>query len=188
MPHSKPTILFVDDDESIRNTYPLHLRSAGFEVDVAESEERAAELINLREPGCAYEVVVTDMKMSSPEGGLIVLKDVLSADLTTQVIVLTGYADLTQAVGAMRMGAFGYMAKSGEPGESAALVEHVKKAIQLRGAQLYIFRSLGPAIGDIYARLQSVADSANEALGQAKTLLDLQEMMLLQSQRKTDPH
>jgi DNA-binding NtrC family response regulator len=125
--------------------------------------------------------------MFSPEGGFIVLEKALTTDLTTQVIVLTAFADLSQAVEAMRNGAFGYSVKTGEPGESAALVLQVKKAIQLRGARLFVFRSREPALGDIYARLQSIVDSANEALGQARTVLDLHDAMLRQSQRNTDP-
>lgn len=186
MPNSKPTILFVDDDESIRNTYPLHLRRAGFDVDVAANETSACELIDLRAPGHAYEVVITDMRMPTLEGGFVVLEKALSVDLTTQVIILTAYADIPQAVKAMRAGAFGYSPKSGEPGESAGLVEQVKKALEYRTGLSHLARSMGPAIQDVVNRLREIQSASTDALGQATTVLDTYKLLVQQSRQKTD--
>jgi DNA-binding NtrC family response regulator len=178
MPNSQPAILFVDDDQSIRSSYPLHLRSAGYDVDVAESEESARQFIDRREPGHSYDVVITDMRMTNPESGFNVLGKALSVDLRTQVIILTAYADLPQAVEAMRRGAFGYCPKTGEPGESDGLVMQVKKALDYRRSLSNLARSMGPALEDVVENLRLIQNVTVDALAQATTALDTFKLLV----------
>jgi two-component system response regulator PilR (NtrC family) len=103
------------------------LRRAGYDVDIADGQRRATEL--LASAG-AYDVVVTDLSM--PDGsGMGVLAQAKRAHDTTQVIMVTAYATTAQAVQAMREGAYDYIQKPFKNDELLAVVEKAaeKRAI-----------------------------------------------------------
>ena len=93
-------ILVVDDEAGLREMLRVLLRRAGYDVEVADGQRRATELL----AGSTYDVVVTDLSM--PDGsGMGVLAQSKRANETTQVIMITAYATTAQAVQAMREGA-----------------------------------------------------------------------------------
>ncbi len=62
-------VLLVDDDPASRQAIQWVLQAGGYEVDTAAS---AAEAIRLMDQG-EYELILTDLKMESPEAGWRVL-------------------------------------------------------------------------------------------------------------------
>src|SRR6185436_12596818 len=72
--------------------------------------EEAIELIESQSP--AFDVVVTDMSMEETNSGLAVLQDAIAHDIFTEVIVLTAYGNVANAVESMRRGAFDYLEKN----------------------------------------------------------------------------
>jgi DNA-binding NtrC family response regulator len=84
-----------------------------------------------------YDAVVTDMSMDSPESGLQVLHAAFTRDLFAEVIVMTAYGNVANAVECMRRGAFDYIEKNA-PGIDAyeVLVEKINLALERKRRDL----------------------------------------------------
>lgn len=103
-------ILVIDDEEDVREAVRRRLRRDGYTVDVAADSHEASELIQVAEP--AFDVIVTDMSMEDPQAGLRVLGAAFARDLFAEVLVLTAYGTVANAVECMRRGAFDYVEKN----------------------------------------------------------------------------
>jgi len=103
-------VLVVDDEEDVRAAVKRRLEREGFQVSVAASAKEAAEIIDSQGP--SFDVVVTDMSMEEEDSGLKVLRAAVSNDLFTEVIVLTAYGNVANAVQSMQFGAFDYIEKN----------------------------------------------------------------------------
>ncbi|HRK21121.1 MAG TPA: response regulator, partial [Fimbriimonadaceae bacterium] len=84
-----------------------------------------------------YDVIVSDMSMENPASGLEVLQAAFSRDLFAQVIIMTAYGSVGNAVECMRRGAFDYIEKN-VPGVDTfeLLVEKVTQAMAQRRRDL----------------------------------------------------
>ncbi|HST51277.1 MAG TPA: response regulator [Pyrinomonadaceae bacterium] len=100
-------LLVVDDEENIALTISEVLRLEGYEVDMASSGDEAARLLD---EGRDYDLVLTDLHMEEGDG-LSLLEDVRRRAPLTIMIVLTGFAALETAIGALRHGAYDYLTK-----------------------------------------------------------------------------
>ena len=103
-------ILIVDDEADIRDAVSRRLGREGFQVEQASSQEEAEQKILAAEP--PYDLILTDMVMEDPESGVLTLEAALSKDIFSEVIVLTAYGNVTNAVECMRRGAFDYIEKN----------------------------------------------------------------------------
>lgn len=103
-------ILVIDDEEAVRTAVKRRLERDGYKVDTADSKESGVEAIRSHNP--PYDVVVTDMVMETPDSGLEVLQAALAQDVFTEVIVLTAYGNVANAVECMKRGAFDYVEKN----------------------------------------------------------------------------
>ncbi len=115
--HNK-SILLVDDEESIRNSFGMDLRQDNFDVTLASSGEEAIKLLNDQQ----FDTVVTDLSMPGLDG-IQVLKEAKKLNSLTGVIILTGYGDMTSAIDALRLGADDYLLKPCEPDELILRIE-----------------------------------------------------------------
>lgn len=100
------SVLFVDDEPSLREVVGDYLAQRGFEVAVEASGEMALVALSRR----AFDLVITDLRMPGISG-----HDVVRSTKETQpgaeVIVVTGYATISDGVEAMRAGAFDFILK-----------------------------------------------------------------------------
>lgn len=103
-------ILVIDDEEAVRQVVKRRLERDGYTVDTADCQEAGVQAISDKNP--PYDIVVTDMVMESPSSGLEVLQAALSNDVFTEVIVLTAYGNVANAVECMKRGAFDYVEKN----------------------------------------------------------------------------
>ncbi|HEX4350346.1 MAG TPA: sigma-54 dependent transcriptional regulator, partial [Verrucomicrobiae bacterium] len=101
-----PRILVVDDDPGQRSLLESFLRSQNFEVVLADSGERALELL----PGGNFSMMISDVRMPGLSG-LETLRRVRPQFPELPVLLVTAYADIRDAVIAMRDGALNYLAK-----------------------------------------------------------------------------
>jgi PAS domain S-box-containing protein len=102
-----PKILIVDDEPEILENLETILSDEGFEVVKASSGNEAVANF---EAG-SFGVVITDMKMPGLSG-LDVLRQVKQIDEDIEVIILTGYATLENAILALKDGgAYDYLRK-----------------------------------------------------------------------------
>ena len=99
-------ILLVDDEPDIRSVFRDKLEVAGFEVEEAESAERALAKLHKFDP----DLVITDIRMDGITG-LELLARVRESMSGVDVIVMTGHDAMASAVEAMKLGAFDYLVK-----------------------------------------------------------------------------
>lgn len=116
-------VLVIDDEEDVLNAVKRRLTREGFIVDAAPNSEQGIAMIASAPK--AYDVIVTDMSMEDPESGLRVLHAAFSRDLFAEVIVMTAYGNVANAVECMRRGAFDYIEKNA-PGVDAYEVLVIK--------------------------------------------------------------
>lgn len=107
---SQARILIVDDDPSIRMTLKEVLARESYQVFSAESGEEALRLLH----GAGFDLALLDLKMNGMDG-LSLMREIRRRAPSTGVIMLTGYATLESAIGALREGAHDYLLKPCEP-------------------------------------------------------------------------
>lgn len=103
-------ILVVDDEEDVRHSIERRLKREGHDVTIAGSQAEAEQVVAAQE--IPFDVVLTDMLMETPASGVEVLKAALARDVFTEVVVLTAYGNVSNAVECMKMGAFDYVEKN----------------------------------------------------------------------------
>jgi DNA-binding NtrC family response regulator len=121
---TRETILFIEDDKAGREMGAFNLKKAGFEVDTARSGEEGLALFD---PG-RHDVVVTDVRMPGISG-FQVLETLKQESPDTPVLVITAYADVEQAVLAMKLGAYDFI---GKPFHRDHLLLTLNKALERR--------------------------------------------------------
>ncbi len=120
-------ILVVDDDKNNRITLSIILKNEGYHVEEAENGKVAIEKITKNH----YDLVITDLKMEGVDG-IDVLNHTKKVSNNTEVIVLTAYASINSAVKAMNIGAYDYIAKTGNQDETLLTVEKALERIRLK--------------------------------------------------------
>ncbi|HRI43886.1 MAG TPA: response regulator [Fimbriimonadaceae bacterium] len=123
-------ILVIDDEDEVRAGVRRRLERAGFEVTTAETANEGIELIKKEEP---FDVIVTDMSIEDPEAGLRILTAAFTVDLLAEVIVMTAYGNVANAVECMRRGAYDYIEKN-QPGVDTyeILIMKIEQAMEQR--------------------------------------------------------
>src|SRR5512145_1755954 len=114
--------LIVDDDADVRNLLVGILGRAGLRVAEATSGADATARLAREE----FDVVLVDLRLPDASG-LDLLRWARAAEVDSELIVLTGHADVETAVEAMRSGAYDFLAK---PWKNAELLEVVAKAAE----------------------------------------------------------
>jgi PAS domain S-box-containing protein len=119
-------ILVVDDEPDVCEILSQSLRMEGYDVSVAVDGHDAIE----RFKDQAADLVITDMRMPKADG-LDVLRYVKTRDPLVEVIVLTGYGTLQNAISALKNeGAYHYLTKPLEDIEEFLTV--VRNALERR--------------------------------------------------------
>ena len=113
--HDGEYILVVDDDEVFCQVLARAFKSRQLQVLIANDAKQAAELAKQSTPGYA----VVDLRM--PESsGLQLIPELLKLNPAMRIVVLTGYASITTAVEAIKLGAVHYLTKPADADEILA--------------------------------------------------------------------
>jgi DNA-binding NtrC family response regulator len=129
IPYSPPpaTILLVEDDLSLRLMLRLTLESQGYQVVEATDRLHALAMLEARPE---TSVVLLDLGLPPHEHetseGLLVLRALQGAAVTAKNIVLTGQDQESDALEAIREGAFDFL---GKPAATAEIYNAVRRAI-----------------------------------------------------------
>ena len=99
-------ILVVDDEDPLRTILSTELTNAGYEVATAQEGGEAIQKIQ----NAQYDLILLDIKME-PVDGFEVLKFVKKDFPKIKVIMLTGFADLKNAIESKRLGAEDFVSK-----------------------------------------------------------------------------
>jgi two-component system, NtrC family, response regulator HydG len=121
-PASQTTVLVVDDDRANQESVARIFQREGLATLCASNGQQALEL--LRRPEVA--VVVTDLMMPGMDGQEL-LKAARTLRPDVEVVLMTAYATVETAVGAMREGAYDFITK---PLKRHSLVKAVQKALE----------------------------------------------------------
>ena len=108
-----PSILVIDDDESICETLKVIFeRNSAFRVDVANTAADAIKLSNMK----TYNAAFIDIKLPDMSGVELLskLRDTVPRMIK---IMITGYASLDNAIEALNQGADAYIRKPFRPDE-----------------------------------------------------------------------
>jgi DNA-binding response OmpR family regulator len=137
-------ILVVDDDAVFREELTELLHDEGHTVSAVPSVVKALESLEHDE----VDVVLTDLKMPR-QGGLELLREVRQRWPRTLVVVVTGFATVETALGAMKLGAFDYLRKPFR-------IEQVRETLRLV-AQEHEFESPQEAFRDPLREARALA-------------------------------
>ena len=110
-PVSRGRVLLLEDDESLAGLLARALRADGYQVDVLDAAESLPPSPRLTQ----YDVVLTDVHLAGQGTGHDVLARVRAALPSMPVILMTAYADVEGAMGAIGHGAYDYLPKPIEP-------------------------------------------------------------------------
>ncbi len=94
MPKLAARILYVDDEPSLRQTWPQILEQKGFQVAIAGTTQEAERLVTARK----FEVLLTDFDISRKGDGLLVAASFKIVNPDGVIIILTGYPDINGAM------------------------------------------------------------------------------------------
>jgi len=118
---SDTTVHIVDDDEAIRQSLTLLLRSVDINVQSYDSAQAFLDVFDATKPGC----LLLDIRMPAMSG-LELQQELKQRKIQIPVIILTGHADVALAVRAMKAGAMDVIEK---PFHDQDLLDSVSKAL-----------------------------------------------------------
>ena len=134
----KSRILIVDDEQVARDNMQHYFKSLGHTIQVAGNGVEALEQI---EGSDHFDVMITDLKMDKMDG-LTLIEKVAKLSPETNVIMVTGYATVSNAVDAMRKGATHYLSKPVQLDELKSTVDeilHKQKRLQVSQGPVLCF-------------------------------------------------
>jgi DNA-binding NtrC family response regulator len=171
MPESTKHLLLVEDEASLRETLAERLAEHGFEVEQADTGERAIEQL----AEFAFDIVVTDLRLPGLDGTRVVEAALLRYPDIVGIIV-TGYGTVKDAVESIKRGATDFVTKPFQFDEllhalNAALEQRRLKAenayLRSQLQERYKFEGIigrSPAMRDLFQLLETVSASASTIL------------------------
>jgi two-component system, LuxR family, response regulator FixJ len=122
MKERTPTVFIVDDDEAVRGSLRLLLKSVGLVPAALGSAREFLAKYDPAQPGC----LVLDVRM--PEMSGLELQEQLNLQgAVIPVIFITGHGDVPMAVEAMQAGAFDFLQK---PFRDQDLIDRIQRALE----------------------------------------------------------
>jgi len=125
---SSTRILVVDDEAIIRKSFCRALQDDGFHAESAPNGEQALQMVDEGH----FDLVITDLRMPGIDG-LEVIRQVKARHPEVEVVVLTGYGSIQNAVAAIKEGAYNYITKPLNKHELLRIAREIAEKTELRG-------------------------------------------------------
>ena len=122
-----PSVLVVDDDDTIRETLVDFFGTLGYRARAAASASEGRRAIAEHSP----DVALVDLRLPDADG-ITLLEAIRADDPEVAVIVLTGHADIATAVRAMRQGAVDFLEKPVDLDTLQAVVTAAADGVRMR--------------------------------------------------------
>ena len=152
MKEHQPVVYIVDDDEAVRGSLRLLLKSVGLSPNAMGSAREFLAKYDPVQPGC----LVLDVRM--PEMSGLELQEQLNLQgAIIPVIFITGHGDVPMAVEAMQAGAFDFLQK---PFRDQDLIDRIQRALEKDRSN----RSALTERNTIRERLESLTPREREVL------------------------
>jgi two-component system response regulator PilR (NtrC family) len=164
-------ILVVDDELSMREFLSILLEREGYSSRMAENAESALKLLESED----FELVISDVNMPGLDG-IKLLERIKKLSPETAVLLITAFSTAEQAVEAMKLGAYDYIAKPFKVEEIKVLVRNAleKRTLQKENIRLkqeiqerYSFSGLigkSKKMRDVYTLIEKVSTSNTNVL------------------------
>jgi two-component system response regulator AtoC len=104
---SQPAILLVDDEPLERGSLALMLEQEGYSVIAVENGIAALTQLEKKQ----FDIVLADMKMPRMTG-MELLREIKEQEIESEVILITAYGEIKDAVEATKLGAYGFVEKN----------------------------------------------------------------------------
>lgn len=121
MTDTEHMVYVVDDDEAVRDSLALLLRSVGLRSHVFDSAQAFLEQVDTDSPGC----LVVDVRMPGMSG-LELVQRLRERKCALPIIIITGHGDVPMAVEAMKLGAMDFLQK---PFRDQDLLDRIQQAL-----------------------------------------------------------
>ena len=128
-----PRLLIIDDEPQLRNMLRRVFEGEGYAVDVAETGAQGLQRVK----DARYPVVLCDVKLPDANG-VELTRAIKAAQPGAEVVVMTAFGSIPDAVQAMKNGAFQYLVKGDD---NAKLVPTVSAALEQATAHVEEERS-----------------------------------------------
>jgi DNA-binding NtrC family response regulator len=181
---ARGSILIVDDEEAVRVTLGAILSEVGHTVTLAAGLGDALVLLIDTE----FDVVLTDLRLDDGDG-LAIIEQTRRHWPDTVTLILTGYASVDSAIGAIRRGAYDYLCKPCPPEE---LIATIARCIERRQLTLQVrqqLRDLQTAITvarDLHASLSTQLEATTALLRERELSLASLSAELVRLRTETD--
>jgi DNA-binding NtrC family response regulator len=166
-------LLVVDDEAPITDGLRLFLGAEGYTVETVPTYRASLAAIGQRR----FDLVITDLVLpDNPQGGMELLRRIRSQSPDTEVIIITGYGSVSQAVEATKAGAYYFLEKPFEPEQLSLIIDKalerrrllaesasLRKRLSLRSEYFNIIGA-SKAMQTIYETIESVAKSEANVL------------------------
>jgi two-component system response regulator AtoC len=122
----KIRLAIIDDEPLLCQRLKQVFRRSGFEIETFGAGKPALERM-AQQP---FHLILTDIRLPDIDG-LEILRRVKKECPGTEVVLITGYATLDQAVEAVKKGAFYYLSKPFTPDQVRAVVKRAQEHFQI---------------------------------------------------------
>jgi len=146
------TVFVVDDDDAARDSLVMLLKSDGLTSRGFASAHDFLATFDPAARGC----IITDLRMPSMDG-IELIRALKGVGCILPVIVITGHADVSRAVDAMKAGAIDFIEK---PYESELILRVVRHCLEENDAAV----DAGAARTRIQRRLESLTPRERQVL------------------------
>src|SRR5580658_701819 len=106
MPPTRPTVVVVDDDISVRESLELLIHNEGWHPALFESAQEFLARLPTVAPSC----LILDVNLPDLSG-LDIQERISDKQFSTPIIFITGYGDIPTSVRAMKAGAAEFLTK-----------------------------------------------------------------------------
>ncbi|MBX3223606.1 MAG: response regulator [Labilithrix sp.] len=121
-------VLIVDDNTELGDTLRAVVASGIPGIAIETAESGAAALVKAKK---GFDVAIVDVKLPDVSG-IDLITPLRAVSPFSEVLLLTGFASVDAAIGALRSGAFAFVLKSFRPEELISIVEQALTKVELK--------------------------------------------------------